>query len=48
MSTPVSDGWDEFMLDLGSKSKDCFFCKQFQRIQAYDFASCLKRSLDGE
>ena len=45
---PVSDGWDEFMLDLGSKSKDCFFCKQFQRIQAYDFASCLKRSLDGE
>ena len=48
MSTPVSDGWDEFMLDLGPKSKDRFFCKQFQRIQAYDFASRLKRSLDGE
>ena len=36
------------MFDLGSKSKDYFFCKQFQRIQAYDFASYLKRNLDGE
>ena len=36
------------MYNLGSKSKDYFFCKQFQEIQAYDFVSCRKRSLDGE
>ena len=35
------------MYNLGAKSKDYFFCKQFQKIQAYDFASCLKRSVDG-
>lgn len=36
------------MYSLGSKSKDYFFCKQFQKIQAYGFVSCQKRSLDGE
>jgi len=36
------------MPNLGSKIKDYFFCKQFQKIQASDFAACLKRGLDGE
>ena len=26
---------DGFMYNLGAKSKDYFFCKQFQKIQAY-------------
>ena len=44
MSTPFLTD----RMDLGSKIKDYFSCKRFQKIQTYDFTSYLKRSLDGE